>query len=673
MFRVKHRTRRERHIRLTTVIVVLALLLGGIRWLCPERPMNYTGQRAILDAGFALGLLWLILLLAGGLGRKVQRWLKLEGLSHLEQAIFGIPLGLGVLAYGVLALGLVGLLQPWAILLWLVAAGVWAWQEWTEVVEQLPEWLTQQPRVLRELGTQEKVLLVLGGLIFALTLFQALTPPWDYDGLMYHLQGPRLFLQAGRILLLPDTWQANGPFTVEMLFAVGLAFGSDTFAKLLHMTYATCLVLATFGFGRRYLGRAEGWIAVALLLGIPIFPFWASTAGVDIAWALYEFLGIYAVFLWRETDQHPWLNLAGLTLGWALGSKYLALGGLGVIGLWVLWQSRNNGWKTTLLQGTIFGLPAILAGSPCYIKNWLWAGNPVYPFVLGGTGWGEERLHILMAYLRSFGTDQRLVDYVLLPWNLYARNAQFSPAGIGIEIPGLLIPLALFYPLTGRHGRANGLAGMAALRFVAWALGSQQTRFLLPIFPSLSLLAATVLVHFVSPHSVQRRGRSLLAILPTSAMVLVTLVCNLFLLHLFSPLDVILGRESKDAFLRRRVTDYPALQFVQRHLPPETHVLMMWDGRGYYCDARCVPDADQSNWTRLVLPAQNVSAVAARLRAMGITHLLLNVSDAECLLGHDPTGQHQRAMEFFSQEFRPSCTQEIYRDHKAVLFEVTCR
>ena len=60
---------------------------------------------------------------------------------------------------------------------------------------------------------------------------------------MYHLQGPRLFLEAGRILPLPNTWGANNPFTLELLFMFGLRFGSDNFAKLLHLSFALLLVM----------------------------------------------------------------------------------------------------------------------------------------------------------------------------------------------------------------------------------------------------------------------------------------------------------------------------------------------------------------------------------------------------------------------------------------------
>jgi len=114
-------------------MAAISLLLGTVRWLFPERSIAYTGPRALLDVGFALGLLALVLLLAGGLGRKVQRKFKIEGLTRLEQVVFGLPIGLGMIAYGVLALSLAGLLQPWAILLWLILVTIWSWREWREI------------------------------------------------------------------------------------------------------------------------------------------------------------------------------------------------------------------------------------------------------------------------------------------------------------------------------------------------------------------------------------------------------------------------------------------------------------------------------------------------------------------------------------------------------------
>ena len=82
-----------RHFRAALIVLVLVILLGVSRWYLPERPPAYTGPRAILDAVFALGLLGLVLLLAGSLGWKILGWLRLRRLTLLEQTLFALPLG----------------------------------------------------------------------------------------------------------------------------------------------------------------------------------------------------------------------------------------------------------------------------------------------------------------------------------------------------------------------------------------------------------------------------------------------------------------------------------------------------------------------------------------------------------------------------------------------------
>ncbi|MDQ2688335.1 MAG: hypothetical protein M3Y28_10765, partial [Armatimonadota bacterium] len=55
-------------------------------------------------------------------GRQVAAWLHLPAsASRLERALIGFAIGLGLLAYSVMALGLMGLLYPWAAAVWLVA------------------------------------------------------------------------------------------------------------------------------------------------------------------------------------------------------------------------------------------------------------------------------------------------------------------------------------------------------------------------------------------------------------------------------------------------------------------------------------------------------------------------------------------------------------------------
>ena len=659
-------------IKAVAIAASAGMLLVGMRWLFPERPMSYVGVRAIIDSIFALGLLAFVLLLAGSLGWKVQRLLRLESLSDLERAVFGLALGLGILAYGVLVLGLIGVLRPLALFLWLLVVGLWTWREWSEFIGRMPGWLARKLRQASTLAWWQKAILAIAGLLLGMSLLDSLTPPWDYDALMYHLQAPRLFLEEGRLLLLPDTWQANGPLTIEMLFAVGLAFGSDVFAKLLHLACAVLLVLATFSAGRRLLGHAEGWVASALLLGIPFLPTWAAMANIDMGWALYEFLALYALILWRESRNTRFLFLAALMAGWALGSKYLALGGLGVLGLWVLWQGRHIGWKRAMSNAAIFGALALCIALPWYAKNWLWAGNPFYPFLFGGKEWGEERLGYLMTLLRSYGAGHRLIDYLVLPWNLYVQNARFSTIGVPFEIPGLLIPLAILYPFGQRHRAMDALAGLALLRLLVWALGSQQTRFLLPILPSLALLGSAALLSLSRRLQSRWGGAKAVPVVVAGVALAATLMFQIVMLGAFPPAPVLLGKLSKSDFLRQRVANHRAVEVVQDRLGENDRVWLMWSGVVYYCGERCVSDAGLHKWRQVAQTASGPEGAAEQLRASQVTHLMYSQGEARWVAQHDVTGLYGRSTDFFLHDFLPNCADVIYRDEGVILAEITC-
>jgi hypothetical protein len=217
----------------------------------------------------------LFLYAARGFGRFALRRLGLAAVDPLLGLMFSLAIGLGILAYGVLALGLVGWLTPPAVFAWVALGSALAWRE---SIRHGREW-GDPYGPFRVLALGLKVGLWVAVAIFALSLIQALTPVWDYDGLMYHLQGPALFLKAGRLQILPDLWQANGPFTTEMLFLVGLAAGSDVVSKILHLGRRDLALVhirrcpASSEQSRRVAGR--------YLLGVPCF----GLAYVDLAWA----------------------------------------------------------------------------------------------------------------------------------------------------------------------------------------------------------------------------------------------------------------------------------------------------------------------------------------------------------------------------------------------------
>ena len=458
---------------------------------------------AVRDLAFTLALWVLFLAISTGIGLRIIRYLALPGISSLESLLYGFALGVGALAYILLGLGLIGYLNTGVIAVLIIGLSWLLAPELSKLVKDLLELGLRAYRVWQAAGTTGKVAALVAVAIGVLTFVNALSPPWDYDGLMYHLVGPKLFLDAQRVFPHPDNWYVNGPFTVEMLFTVGMSFGDDVFPKLVHYSMGLLFLGATYSIASRWLSQKTALLSVAILLTVPILPVLASIAYIDLGWSPFEILGLGALLIWWRERSQRWLLLGGTMIGLAAGSKYLGLMGMAVLGGFVLFSTLKLGWRKSLRAGLSFGLTAAIVAAPWYVKNVIWFDNPIFPLVFGGPGWDALRLELYSAYLYSFGAGRGLIDYLLLPWNVYTRCEEFGTVMNRIDIPSMLfLILVLVWKWPNQIARA--LLLLAGARFVLWSLGSQQIRFLLPIYSALAIGAAYVIERLESPRTISR-------------------------------------------------------------------------------------------------------------------------------------------------------------------------
>ncbi len=607
----------------------------------------------------------LTLLLGIAIGRTVLRFLNASFLTGAEQLIFGLPIGFGIFAYAILGLGIIKHLTPLALLILFAGLFALTLPEWSMILSALPKQISKVHPAWARLNKPSRIIIISAGIVLVLSLAQSLTPPWDYDSLMYHLQGPVTFLREKGIAFSLENYQINHPFTLEMLFTFGLAFHSDLYAKLIHLTYTICLYAATFLLADKIINRRVAWIALALMLGIPTLPIWGTWAYIDVGWALYEFLSLYAVLLWTRSRNSTWLIIAGISIGFALGSKYLAIVTAGLLGLWILWQSRAQ-WQGIFFNALRYGAVGILIASPWYIRNYLASGNPIYPFFFGGPGWEPDRLTLLNEFLHNFGTGNTLWDYLLLPFNIFIQSKKFNT--FSTEVPSFLFIIAILYPLRRGDGKANLIGLFTLIYFAYWATGSQQIRFLLPIFPLLSIITAVVLASLGST----RTQRILLAGLVGGAIVS-TVVYQGIYISTVQPFGVIVGIESKGDFLSREVPVFNADQFIRNNLLHDAHVMQLWNGETYYCGDQCLQSTDPLSWTSMArINSEDVNSVRTSLRELGVTHLLLSGDVLWFMQFHDWNGDHKLAFDFLIGKFIPVCGKQIYSDNYVVLFELTC-
>lgn len=641
--------------------LLAALALGAVacRVVMAAAPATTRQSLAALASLGDLVLVGLLLALGYCLGGRVLRPCGLV-MGRVEWAASATALGLGLLAYCGLFLALVGLYRPPVLLAAVLLGTLLARNDLHRLGGALAA-------VGRDLRAQIAVsvrgamgLAILLALALLASAIGALTPPHHFDALAYHLTAPARFLQTGWLAPLPDVPYGNLPLTVELLYGVGLAFGSDAFAHLLHLSFGLLTALALWALARRAFDRATAWLAVALFLGTPLVTVWARVANVDLPLACFLLLAVLAVVRaggLSGAEARRWAILAGVWCGLALGTKYQALFAVPLLAvlLGVDAARARRGWRETAVCLAVFCGPLLLIAAPWYLKNWLLLGNPLWPLFVGGQGFDRLAMDLTDYFSRGMVISPRTaLGYALLPLRAYTRGSIEAPLTI-LNPLYLLLPLLLLLP--ARRAVLYPLVLSVGIA-VGWALGFQELRYLLPICAPLSLAAAVVL------RAGLRRPVLRRAVLPALYLT-VLLGLGTTLLHVGAdrPLPIILGLESRDAYLRQNLATgptYRATNFLGERLQPDEIVRFFDDAQIYYVPYRTETDHLDMALIRLMAASPTPAAALATLRAEGVTYLVVNEGNIRYREQFDPAGRLAAAHAAFARV--TPLLEQIYQD-----------
>jgi hypothetical protein len=614
-----------------------------------------------------------IVILAGGLGyaslRYLPNWLaRNEGLLVITIAS---SLGFGLLATLISFLGYLQILTPVIIQALIIILLVLLPSDCETFLDLVLKLVKDGFRSLPDANITTKLLAIFALILMILTLINTLTPPWDYDGLMYHLLGPSQFLEAGGFFPDFDNWYVNGPFSIEMLFTIGISLGDNVLPKLIHFAFWILLGMASFSIANLWYSREIALLTLALVLGVPAIPIWASFAYIDIAWSTFELLALGCMLTWWKENDQNWLTLAGVFTALMLGTKYLSLFGTGIIGLLFIYTLISEKRKLTGKTIIALGLPILIIALPWYLRNLIWFTNPIYPLIWGGPGWDPVRVNLYNAYLGSFGKGSHLLDFLLLPWNVYAHNELFGAVFNRNDIPHVLFILVPLAPFLRKDRMLRLLILVCLLRVGLWFIGSQQIRFLLPIYPLLALLSA-VSIHDLSTGFTRRT--SLQLVLPTLsvALIFIPIFYQFQIIRQYRTLDVLTGRTDREDFLENAIGDYAASKFIREELPDTARVLMLGNGRGYYCVPKCLPDPDHFHRALQIADLDPDAPLDGWMREMSATHIQISIEDLDFLLQHDPKDIMQQAFNKILSIPSNDCLEKVFDDQWVEIYEVKC-
>lgn len=570
-----------------------------------------------------------VVIFAGAAGHRLLRRWQFE--SALEALVLWTGVGLGALGFLVFVLAVIGIVNQWVYWIGLGVGIVSLRREVRAIWNNVHS--VQMPHTTRV----ESALALFCALTLGITFLFSLTPPWGWDGLQYHLVTPKLILENGRVAPPPDNLSLNNPNLVEMLFLLGMTLKGDGATQVLHWIFFPLTLGAILVFAQKYFSMRGGWLASVLYCAVPTAALLSTWAYNDHALTFYTFTAFAIALRARETRATRDFVLVGVLCGFAFGEKVTAFFVPLALAVLLFRPQRETLYKIILMIVVAGALAA-----PWWLRNLVFVGNPVYPFVFGGKDWDAFRT----VWYTRFGSGllQRPFELLIVPWTMtiYGTQSDLFQGTLGPLLLALL-PLNLI-PIYPKNNPARAMWFFAAVLFFVWLLGVAQSnllwqsRLLLPAFPIFSLLAARGLEKLnaltLPQFSIHRFTSMVVAIV-------IALTASSYALAFANDqaLGYFFGAVSREKYLTGILgAHYTTAQWVNEKLPREARILFLWEPRTYYFERDAQADAILDRFAHLRFLYGDAKSIADELRAEGYTHVLLYREGLDNLLhtGYDP-------------------------------------
>lgn len=491
----------------------------------------------------------------------------------------------------------------------------------------------------------------------------ALLPPTARDALIYHLAYPKLYLQHGKIFELPFAFYSYYPMNTELLYMLPLYFGRDNFAALIHMAFGLMTAGLIYSYLRNRIDATYALLGAFIFLSMPIVIKLSTIPYVDLALAFYSTGALLAFLVWKERNGVKWLIFSAAFAGLAAGTKYNGLYVPLILAFMTLYASRNDRPLKALL---IFLSISIAVASPWYIKNAIQTGNPFYPLffnIFGGLKIPEQPT-VPIFLKRQLFYGENWFDMLSIPIRVFFQGRDDDMQ----YFDGVLNPLFLiFLPFAFRiKSREIGHTGVFSLFYflLVFFTADMQIRFLLPILPALVILTVIGINRLMGLPKIK-----LLAVIATASLLSLNLVYFADYFGKKEPLPYITGNVSKDKYLIKHLRGYDATLYINKYLPKDAKVLMIYAGdRGYYLDRNYYYNSYLSGqpMKEALEGSRDAGDVVKKIRGNGITHILLD----ERLLGEFMGNNLNEIQKGLYYDFLKGHLKELHASDGYKLYEI---
>ena len=450
-------------------------------------------------------------------------------------------------------------------------------------------------------------------LLAGITAAPAFVPPFSWDEQSYQAALPVRYLAEGSTAVLADNPYSALSSMPHFLMLWGVKLGGIDFPRLLVLA---CYLIAVpwFYLLLRRFGRNTALAFTAAFLFSPLVIGMWREAYLEPFILLNLMAGAAALRVFRARLERA-APLAGFAAGMAAAVKLTGgAASLAVAGMFFAALASDRVPRGRIIRLLLyFGMAALAALIPFYLRPFLATGNPFYPFGAAlldpaSSAAAVEVYHSLLGTGR-FGISG--IESLFSSWILVAFRMEIYDGYLtGWQFPLMLIlGGAAWYRVARKSGRRLlpflWAAGGGVLYYLFWCLSSQQSRFLLPfLFPAAFFAALLLIV-----------AGTLFSFQPSAWK-------NFY----FAWRSLEAGRKAPAGFLRfaTREKEYVnVLDFLARTVPADARIMLIFDRRGLYVPGRCVLGTPYFQEAYFTPVPETAAEVDARLRQGGIDYVVV--------------------------------------------------
>jgi hypothetical protein len=587
----------------------------------------------------------------------LSRHIKVRFSSALERFVFFEGIGLGLFAYAVFIFGMLGLLYKWAFVLLILTVVLLVLDRIIEQIERLKRELFKKIQ-LPVLSGLEIIIMSIGAvLMFLYTVWNFLGADFSWDDLIYHLAVPKLYIEHHQIFNIPLNMRSYWVMAQHMILVFCLSVRGVTLSRGFQCSLVLMASLAVYAFSRRYFPRWVALLAALFYISDPFILLSTKGAYIEVGLAFFEFLALFACIQWLERQEDAWLVLSGIFCGLALASKYTGAFSYIAIFLLILFFCFKHRASISLVRLAkklmLFSLVVFLVSFVWYLKNYVYCGNPVLPYlnnIFKSPYWYR---HFEIADYAGFTMGYSPMKILFLPWNVYL----FAPI-FGGTIKGIIfvafIPLLFLLPFVKKVTVPPAIQYLIIycfIRFCIFAGTAQYSRYLVPVFPMLAVLCAyavhELVIYFPKFPSKILIGATLLMIVLNPIIFTIPrgysfpgiATCIAGSMHeTWERVEMSAGLMPPSKFISDYFDDsvgggFVAARYVNDHLPRYANVFLIWTEFGFWYDRNYIYDLDylpeigapaRNSFTREFYPGMWKEGFYGLLKSLKITHVVIN-------------------------------------------------